>query len=547
MKKMITAIVDIETDALDATLIHCIVARNYSDGKEKVWVGDECKEFASWSKRIDKFIMHNGVSFDAPILNRLTGSNIKVNQVRDTLIESQLYNPIRDGGHSLASWGERLRFPKGDFNTFNMYTPDMLEYCRQDVRLTHKVAQELEKEGKQFSTKSYDLELKVRAIVDQQEKNGFTFNLREAMSFLAILEEEQQSLEDKAQEMFEPVEVQLKTKVKYIPFNIASRKQIAERLMERGWKPKKFTDKGNIIVSEEILDTLKMPEAKMFSRYFLLQKRTGLVRAWIEACQDDGRVRGRVMTLRTITGRMAHNSPNMAQVPASYSPYGKECRSLWTVSNLNTHVLIGTDASGLELRCLAHYMNDPAFTHEVVNGDVHTANMKAAGLTDRDQAKTFIYAFLYGAGPAKIGKVIGGSAKAGQQLITKFLFNMPKLKELRENVVEASQIGTILALDGRLLHIRADYASLNTLLQGAGAIICKQWLVHITERIRKSGVDAKLVASIHDEYQFEVAKKDAIKFGQITKDAMKETEKTLNVKCPLDCDFKIGTTWSETH
>jgi DNA polymerase-1 len=547
MKKMITAIVDIETDALDATLIHCIVARNYSDGKEKVWVGDECKEFASWSKRIDKFIMHNGVSFDAPILNRLTGSNIKVNQVRDTLIESQLYNPIRDGGHSLASWGERLRFPKGDFSTFDMYTPEMLEYCRQDVRLTHKVAQELEKEGKKFSTKSYDLELKVRAIVDQQEKNGFTFNLREAMSFLAVLEEEQQSLEDKAQEMFEPVEVQLKTKVKYIPFNIASRKQIAERLMERGWKPKKFTDKGNIIVSEEILNTLKMPEAKMFSRYFLLQKRTGLVRAWIEACQDDGRVRGRVMTLRTITGRMAHNSPNMAQVPASYSPYGKECRALWTVSNLDTHTLIGTDASGLELRCLAHYMNDSAFTHEVVNGDVHTANMKAAGLTDRDQAKTFIYAFLYGAGPAKIGKVVGGSAKAGQQLITKFLFNMPKLKELRENVVEASQIGTILALDGRLLHIRADYASLNTLLQGAGAIICKQWLVHITERIRKSGVDAKLVASIHDEYQFEVAKKDAIKFGQITKDAMKETEKTLNVKCPLDCDFKIGTTWSETH
>jgi DNA polymerase-1 len=544
---MITAIVDIETDALDATLIHCIVARNYSDGKEKVWVGDECKEFASWSKRIDKFIMHNGVSFDAPILNRLTGSNIKVNQVRDTLIESQLYNPIRDGGHSLASWGERLRFPKGDFSTFDMYTPEMLEYCRQDVRLTHKVAQELEKEGKKFSTKSYDLELKVRAIVDQQEKNGFTFNLREAMSFLAVLEEEQQSLEDKAQEMFEPVEVQLKTKVKYIPFNIASRKQIAERLMKRGWKPKKFTDKGNIIVSEEILDTLKMPEAKMFSRYFLLQKRTGLVRAWIAACQDDNKVRGRVMTLRTITGRMAHNSPNMAQVPASYSPYGKECRSLWTVSNPDTHVLIGTDASGLELRCLAHYMDWPEYTNEVVNGDIHTANMRAAGLTDRDQAKTFIYAFLYGAGSAKIGKVVGGGVLTGQRLIAKFLRNMPQLRKLRENVVEASRSGTIVALDGRLLHIRADYASLNTLLQGAGAIICKQWLVHIMERIHKSGVDAKLVASIHDEYQFEVSKKDAKEFGKITKDAMKETGRTLDVKCPLDCEFKIGTTWMETH
>ena len=544
---MITAIVDIETDALDATLIHCIVARNYSDGKEKVWVGDECKEFASWSKRIDKFIMHNGVSFDAPILNRLTGSNIKVNQVRDTLIESQLYNPIRDGGHSLASWGERLRFPKGDFNTFNMYTPDMLEYCRQDVRLTHKVAQELEKEGKKFSDKSYDLELKVRAIVDQQEKNGFTFNLREAMSFLATLEEEEQSLSDKSQEMFEPTEVKLVTKTKYIPFNIGSRKQIAERLMKRGWKPTHYTDKGNVIVSEEILSKINMPEAEMFSRYFLLQKRTGLLKAWIKACEDDDRVRGRVMTLRTVTGRMAHNSPNMAQVPAVYSPYGKECRSLWTVSNPDTHTLIGTDASGLELRCLAHYIKDPDFTNEVVNGDVHTANMKAAGLTDRDQAKTFIYAFLYGAGPAKIGKVVDGNAETGQELITKFLSNMPKLKKLRDDVAKWSKDGTIPALDGRLLHIRSEHAAVNTLLQGAGAIICKQWLVHITERIRKSGVDAKLVASIHDEYQFEVAKKDAEEFGQITKDAMKDTEKTLKVKCPLDCEFKIGTTWSETH
>ena len=390
MMKMTTAIVDIETDSLDASLIHCIVARNYSNGKEKVWVGDECKDFASWSKMIDKFIMHNGISFDAPILNRLTGSNIKLSQVRDTLIESQLYNPVRDGGHSLSSWGERLNFPKGDYTDFTMYTPEMLEYCKQDVRLTHKVAQQLEEDGKSFSRQSYELESKVRAIVDQQEKNGFAFNLREAMSFLAMLEEEQHDLENQAQEMFEPREVQLKTKVKYIPFNIASRKQIAERLMERGWKPKKMTDKGNVIVSEEILDTLDMPEAKMFSRYFLLQKRTGLIKAWIEACQDDNRVRGRVMTLRTITGRMAHNSPNMAQVPAVYSPYGKECRSLWTVGNPDTHVLMGTDASGLELRCLANYMEDPTFTNEVLNGDVHTANMKAAGLTDRDQAKTFI-------------------------------------------------------------------------------------------------------------------------------------------------------------
>jgi len=237
----------------------------------------------------------------------------------------------------------------------------------------------------------------------------------------------------------------------------------------------------------------------------------------------------------------------MAQVPAIYSPYGKECRDLWTIDNPDTHVLLGTDASGLELRCLAHYMDDPKFTKEVLTGDVHTANQKMAGLQTRDQAKTFIYAFLYGAGPSKIGKVVGAGAKRGQQLITNFLRNMPRLKKLRDNVIEASQTGTIKALDGRVLHIRADYASLNTLIQGAGAIVCKQWLVHMDEGIRKAGVDVKLVASVHDEYQFEVAKTDAERFGQITKDAMLETTKTLEMQCPLDCEYKIGTTWKETH
>ena len=114
------------------------------------------------------------------------------------------------------------------------------------------------------------------------------------------------------------------------------------------------------------------------------------------------RVHGKVRTIGTITGRMSHNSPNMAQVPASYSPYGKECRELWCIEDKKKYKLVGADASGLELRCLAHYMNDKDFTNEVLSGDIHTANMRAAGLTDRDQAKTFIYAFLYGAGPAKI-------------------------------------------------------------------------------------------------------------------------------------------------
>ncbi len=544
---MTEAVIDIETDSLNATKIHCIVARSYKTNKVKTWVGQECKDFGVWSNQIDTFIMHNGISFDAPVLNRLTGSNIKLNQVRDTLIESQLYNPIRDDGHSLEAWGKKLGYKKGDFHDFSEYTPEMLEYCKRDTEVTRLLAQKLEEEGNGFSSKSYELERDVRAIIDKQEKNGFAFNLKDGTILLAQLQDELSELQRKAEKEFEPTIVELKTKTKKIPFNIGSRQQIADRLQKRGWKPKQFTDKGNVIINEAVLSKIKMPEAEMFNRYFLLQKRTGLLKSWISECQEDNRVRGRVMTLRTITGRMAHAVPNMAQVPSISSSYGRESRGLWGVDDTTKYRLVGVDASGLELRCLAHYMNDPEYTNIVLTGDVHTANQQAAGLRTRDQAKTFIYAFLYGAGPAKIGNVVGKGPAAGQMLIKKFLERTPALKRLRENVVRWSKGGTIPALDGRLLHIRSEHAALNTLLQGAGAIICKQWLVHIMERVIKAGLNVRLVASIHDEYQFEVAIPDVNRFCNLTKEAMTQTQKTLGVKCELDCDYKVGKTWAETH
>ena len=544
---MTEAVIDIETDSLNATKIHCIVARSYKTNKVKTWVGQECKDFGVWSNQIDTFIMHNGISFDAPVLNRLTGSNIKLNQVRDTLIESQLYNPIRDDGHSLEAWGKKLGYKKGDFHDFSEYTPEMLEYCKRDTEVTRLLAQKLEEEGNGFSSKSYELERDVRAIIDKQEKNGFAFNLKDGTILLAQLQDELSELQRKAEKEFEPTIVELKTKTKKIPFNIGSRQQIADRLQKRGWKPNQFTDKGNVIINEAVLSKIKMPEAEMFNRYFLLQKRTGLLKSWISECQEDNRVRGRVMTLRTITGRMAHAVPNMAQVPSISSSYGRESRGLWGVDDTTKYRLVGVDASGLELRCLAHYMNDPEYTNIVLTGDVHTANQQAAGLRTRDQAKTFIYAFLYGAGPAKIGNVVGKGPAAGQMLIKKFLERTPALKRLRENVVRWSKGGTIPALDGRLLHIRSAHAALNTLLQGAGAIICKQWLVHIMERVIKAGLNVRLVASIHDEYQFEVAIPDVNRFCKLTKEAMTQTQKTLGVKCELDCDYKVGKTWAETH
>jgi DNA polymerase-1 len=541
-------VLDIETDQLDASVVNCIVAKNVDTNVYTVFDPSNMHVFKNWSKDIDKYIMHNGLSFDAPVLNRLLGVEIKPSQVTDTLILSQMFNPLREGGHSLGVWGDRFNFPKGSINSFATYTHELKKYCQQDVDITHKLYEHLKKEGQGFSKSSIDLEHQIRVIVDQQEKNGFYLDVRKAMSLYNTLRDEANGLEKWGRIRFDPTRKDLKTKIKYIPFNIGSRQQIADRLIDIGWKPKKHTDKGNVIVNEEVLDGINLPEAKKISRYLLLQKRIAQIKSWIEACDDkDGRVHGRVLTLKTVTGRMAHHSPNMAQIPAVRSPYGKECRECWTVENPYTHSIVGTDASGLELRCLAHLMNDTNFTDEVLTGDIHTANMKMAGLTDRDQAKTFIYAFMYGAGASKIGKIVGKGAKEGQQLIDRFLSNMPALKRVRDGVTKAGMRGKIKGIDGRLLHVRSPHAALNTLLQGAGAVVCKLWLVNMNKRIQSTGVDAKLVASIHDEYQYEVAKKDVQKFGSITKDAMKDTEQQLQMKCPLDNEWKEGTTWAQTH
>ena len=292
------------------------------------------------------------------------------------------------------------------------------------------------------------------------------------------------------------------------------------------------------------------PELKRYAEslkeYLMLQKRIAQIESWLSAVESDGRVHGRVITNGAVTGRMTHMSPNMAQVPNSGAVYGPECRNLWTVEKGNR--LVGIDASGLELRMLAHYMKDDAYTNEVVSGDIHTANQMAAGLETRNQAKTFIYAFLYGAGSPKIGSIVGGGAKEGQKLITSFLRNTPKLKALREKVGRIySQKGWLPGLDGRKLLVRSEHSALNTLLQGAGAIVMKQAVVLLSNRLKREKIEHKICANVHDEWQIETKEETADLVGQYGVQAIQEAGIVLEMNCPLDGEYKVGITWKDTH
>jgi len=542
--------IDIETN-LKHNTIWCCSTYNLDTKEVKTWTS--AQDFNKFIQQAKLIIAHNGISFDYPVLNRLWKTSIRLSQVRDTLVMSRLSSPSREGGHSLANLAKLVNRTKKEYEDFEGgLTDKMIEYCQEDVTICGELYLYLTQELRGFSEQSIELEHKVQAVITKQEKHGFKLDTVKAQCLLGQWKRRLSDIEEELQTIFPPIVTQrfsektgkqLKDDVEI--FNPGSRQQIAKRLIEKGWKPTKHTEKGAVIVDESVLDGVDIPEAKRIAEYLLIQKRVAQVESWLEFVSDERRVHGKVITNGAVTGRMTHHSPNMAQVPSSSSPWGHECRDCWTVDD--GKVLVGADASSLELRMLAHYMKDESYAKEIVEGDVHTKNQLAAGLETRAQAKTFIYALLYGAGPAKIGKIVGGSAKDGQELISNFLRNTPALKSLREKIERLSEQGTLPGLDGRKLQVRSAHAALNTLLQSAGAIVMKQGLVILSSKIQQQKLNAHFVANVHDEWQIECSQEDADAVGKLAVSSIKEAGEVLGLRCPLDGEYKKGTTWAQTH
>ena len=573
-KKQMRIVLDIETN-LAHDKIHVAVTKDIDTGEVRTWkVADNLREYL---KDVSLIVMHNGISFDAPVLNRLWKTKIRLNQVYDTLIVSRLLDPSRETGHSLEAWGNTLGFHKIDYAAVWQWMMDRKEeykgecfdnpidsllnhYCIRDVEVTAKLYLKLcnEFNEKQFSLESLELEQSVAAIIAQQERNGFKLDQIYATCLLTDIKSKVAGIYERMQQRWPPVTIERysdktgkRLKDSVVTFNPGSRQQIGERLKELGWKPKEFTETGQPKVDETILANIKIPEAQIIAEYLMLQKRISQIESWMEAVGKDGRVHGKVITNGAVTGRMTHSSPNMAQIPNSSSIYGPECRECWTVEDGN--VLVGCDASGLELRMLAHYMRDEGYVRTVTEGsskdgtDVHTVNQRAAGLATRDNAKTFIYAFLYGAGDSKIGSIVEGTAKEGAKLKAKFLEQTPALRKLLDRVAKQASKGWVPGLDGRRIWVRSEHAALNSLLQGAGAIVMKKALVIFDNKVKANKWPVKLVVNVHDELQWETTPEFADITGKACVKSIEEAGQYFKLRCPVTGEYNVGKTWRDTH
>ena len=602
---------DIETNLKHDTIWLCVTKK---DGVTRTW-----KERTGLQNYLDgvEVCAHNGIGFDFPVLERVWKVWIPQHQQVDTLVMSRLYNPEllppeedpKAGKHSLKSWGIRFGNAKGDFTDFDGgWSQEMEDYCVQDVNVLEQLYNHLVEEMKSmgFSDKSIELEHQVAHICKRMEDNGYSLDVPKAQTLMASLSGRMADIENCLQDVCPPTYEETKTpeywevvdekwrehkaptktallemlkeagvdkpnklikealpgplKVKVHPFNPGSRQQIAERLQSFGVELTEKTEKGSWIINEDVLAGIDKPEAKLLNEYLMVQKRVSMISSWLDAVQDDGKVHGSIITCGAVTGRATHSSPNMAQIPNVSSPYGPECREVWYAGKGRSQV--GVDLSGIELRCLAHYLNDDGWTNELLKGDVHWMNAQSFGLVPkgtvkddsnpehkkiRNTTKGLTYSTLYGAGAEKVGSIAGFGSAKGKKLIDNFINNTPGLAPLKQKLSKFVKKGHVPGLDGRRIRIRSDHAALNTLLQGAGAIIAKQWLVEADRLLREHNVDAKLMAWVHDEVQYSVLSAQAEQAARLIEKAANIAGEVLQFRCPVDAEGKVGANWRECH
>jgi DNA polymerase I-like protein with 3'-5' exonuclease and polymerase domains len=597
-------IFDLESDGLydQVTKIFCIVIYDINKQQTFTYGPDSISNALEHLATAKCLIGHNILFYDIAVIRKLYPFyTFAAARIIDTLITTRLIWPKEKlyemdteqytqvptklrGSASLKAWGYRLSDYKIEFKDFKEYSQEMLDYCVQDVNVTTKLFQHTQK---QFcSEPALKLEHDFALAIEKQIRSGFPFDVDACLDLVDDLRAKQAVLEADLKELFPPKRIETVfvpkvnnasrgyvkgepfIKVMHEEFNPGSRQQIVDRLQTKyGWVPEKSTEKGNPSVDDDVLSALPYPEAKPLAEYMLIKKRLGQIadgnNAWLKLVNDEtGCMHGDVITNGCITGRCAHRNPNMGQVPASYSDYGKECRSLFHAPEGWT--LIGVDAKALELRCLAGYLaywDNGDYAHVVTDEsiDIHTYNQEMFGVPTRDIAKRLLYGLLYGCGALKAGTIIDPNEKdevvlrkLGSTAINSFMQGIPALKELKDRIAHnIAKREHLIGLDGRPLFCRSDFKGLNVLLQSSGALIMKQVVIELHKKMYDLGYiyghDWQQHGMIHDEIQVSCPPEMVDKLTSVALDAFPASQQFFGFQCPIEGDAHVGYSWDQTH
>ena len=623
-------IFDIETNGLldtpweprkqPVSRIHCgVTFEEYPNGEDGCewrfrfeqkadgeFTNEDATAFLTNLESAECLVGHNIVAFDLPVLERLWGWKPRLDQhILDTRIACQMafpehrlfkiqrsvrfpeLPPDQVRRHSLAAWGMRLGVLKDDFGKttdWKMFSPQMLDYCAQDVLVNHKLLRFLLAESG-YSLESMLLESQFARVMQEQRANGVKLDTEGAKALVLELSTKRDIVERRLRERFQPwmvpdgqvfvpkrdnkvrgykknVPVQ---KMKLQELKPASRFHVHRCLSKLGWKPEKFNNDGSATVNRSILRELPWEEAHWFAEFEEVNKRIAMLAegpsAWLKTVGNDDLIHGKVVGTGTRTGRCTHSSPNLAQTPRVGTYCGEQMRALFGPTRPGW-VQVGADASGIELRMAASYcgaFDDGQMAQIITAGDIHSEVQAATGLNDRQNAKVLNYSLLYGGSDKRLGQTVAHDqnltnvssrqlTSLGEDARAAVMTKLPGLDRLSTAVkAKARSQGWLKNLDGRRIYDSSQHSCLNSLLQGSSAIVMKQACVVLWFWLKERDIPHGFMLNVHDEFQLECPEEFATEIGGLAVESIVKAGEMFKLRCPLDGEFKVGKNWSETH
>ena len=604
-------IYDIETNGLLDTVdtIWLVVTKNVDTDEVKTFSDYDAdssplNELIPYLNKATVLIGHNIIAYDNVVMHKLLNWNPPSTiKMIDTMIISQLNNFRREGKHSLKNFGSILGDAKGESPDFLKYSPEMKTYAIQDVNLNHKVykyvtneAQHLIKNRPTFKT-ALKVEHDIADLCANQVKYKWKFDTDLAKKHYKYLTAEMKVIEDKINPTLKPRKILIDKepkKAKYIQdgrfssvsarmlsqflgkevkqedtnmwdpnktfqrftmveADLGNMDQVRGMLLDSGWKPTQFTPKGEPKITEDSIHTIEGDTGKEILYYYSLRSRHSVLKGWIELAElNDNRVFVEAFNIGTPTFRQRHSK--VVNVPNSNSFFGKEMRELF-VADTNK-VMVGCDSSGNQIRALGHYLNSKEINDHILNGDIHQRTADIVGVT-RQLAKSLLYATIFGAGFAKLGKMVTGieDMEKGKEVKAKLYTAFPGLKELNLRLNKffyqtqnKSGLGFVPALDGRKVYAESSFKLLNYLLQAFEAITVKTAVVNAFKMFKEEHLNVDILGLIHDEVQVQTDAKNVNRVKEILSYSFGEfITKELKLNIQMAGDAKEGSNWYATH